>query len=1282
MALDKNLFRNWVNGEVFNASDYVYERNLIIDEINSLPSQEVLLASVANLHYTKEQLDPEAPQNNNVLDLRYYTLTDLDPAAGPNQNVLDARYYTKTLVNNELTADRDRLAAIETIAGGVYNASDNPNGLIGNPNFPSQWFDQPLKKADEVEFASVKLGTKTLNQVAITALENKYTTEQANANFVAKTQLGEETVEGENGYIGVATLDINGRIPVEQLPIDTVIFQGTFGEGLNDLPTGPTVLSGHFYICTAVDSELGYYASAVAGINFYVGDKAIFDGTNWNIIDNTETVTSVNNKIGSVTLTHTDVGAAAASHTHGNITNVGAIGDTTNLVVITGEAGVLTTAGRGGIDSRSSFPPASHTHGTISNDGKIGSTDDQVVVTGPEGVVTTATREGIDSRSAFPPSDHNHDGLYYRETELNPLYPEGHESAGEPDLTTPASLDGRYYTEEEVDSILADPALVPVLVEGKIPASQLPSYVDDVIEGYYDSANDLFYEDAGFTELITPLSGKIFVNLTNKKIYRYSGSGYIEIAANSVNSVNGQTGVVTLSDANIAVDATGFTGSLTTDATNVELALAELDAHSHDFVDITNKPALYTEGEVDALLANKVDVGSLSAGLTFYPTNTYESGGDFAGYAQLVTSISDNRYNDTAVTLYTTNDRTAGGTSVITSSDPDNPNIVGQLIADAGVVIGDISGVNTTTVGQVILVNNGSSGKLRFKIYKSSDMVNPIAVSGYTERVTNLEFADLFQSALIQNTTFGVNDRFVIIYEAYREENQDPIIGIKFGGPDPTRTLVPVPLATVQSALAITYDPTSASISSTNLQDAVDELDTLIQQNTSVIKVQRFVINNADNGNGTFTYTYNGGDPINGTLAGGVYTFDLQNGVEYIVGQNRVEVKVNNDITYYAPDAEMTEVDVNTIAITHPFQANDEIFFKVYQGLDSVAIQVEDGTITTAKLSSALQTKVSNGDTAHGWGDHSQEGYLTGVTAADVSLEKLTNDKQVKALPTGTPSVDGNIPIWNGTAGDALNPGYGVQTELSSSTTHLVRADAIQTALNGKQDPLVSGTNIKTLNGQTILGSGDYIIDIPSVDVSETAPDIQEANVGDLWWDSTSAVLYIAYDDGTSKQWVEVSYASVQEAINNLVASAPEALDTLNELAAALGDDPNFATTISTAIAAKADASTVAAKADKLATFVTVSADYTILTTDAGKILQCTNDVNTNITLTVPDTTGLAVGSQIAVLANGAGSVTFAPDTNVNIVSLDSSLTISGQYASAALLKIASDTWQLVGSLA
>jgi len=37
-------------------------------------------------------------------------------------------------------------------------------------------------------------------------------------------------------------------------------------------------------------------------------------------------------------------------------------------------------------------------------------------------------------------------------------------------------------------------------------------------------------------------------------------------------------------------------------------------------------------------------------------------------------------------------------------------------------------------------------------------------------------------------------------------------------------------------------------------------------------------------------------------------------------------------------------------------------------------------------------------------------------------------------------------------------------------------SNATQTALNAKQDPLISGTNIKTINGVTILGSGDMTI--------------------------------------------------------------------------------------------------------------------------------------------------------------------------------------------------------------
>ncbi|WP_237112801.1 collagen-like triple helix repeat-containing protein [Mycobacteroides abscessus] len=58
----------------------------------------------------------------------------------------------------------------------------------------------------------------------------------------------------------------------------------------------------------------------------------------------------------------------------------------------------------------------------------------------------------------------------------------------------------------------------------------------------------------------------------------------------------------------------------------------------------------------------------------------------------------------------------------------------------------------------------------------------------------------------------------------------------------------------------------------------------------------------------------------------------------------------------------------------------------------------------------------------------------------------------------------------------------------------------------------------------------------------------------------------------------EVTTAALNTAVSNavsaLVDGSPGTLDTLNELAAALGDDPNFATTVSTNIGLKADKTT------------------------------------------------------------------------------------------------------------
>lgn len=57
-----------------------------------------------------------------------------------------------------------------------------------------------------------------------------------------------------------------------------------------------------------------------------------------------------------------------------------------------------------------------------------------------------------------------------------------------------------------------------------------------------------------------------------------------------------------------------------------------------------------------------------------------------------------------------------------------------------------------------------------------------------------------------------------------------------------------------------------------------------------------------------------------------------------------------------------------------------------------------------------------------------------------------------------------------------------------------------------------------------------------------------------------------------SNQWSSLDYfTTIDNAILDIVAGAPAALDTLNELAAALGDDANFATTVTNSLANKQD---------------------------------------------------------------------------------------------------------------
>jgi hypothetical protein len=105
---------------------------------------------------------------------------------------------------------------------------------------------------------------------------------------------------------GVATLDSGGKVPVSELPaavLGALSYQGTWNASTNT----PTLVSG-------TGTKGYYYVVSVAGntnldgiTDWLVGDWAVFNGTAWQKVDNTDAVTSVNGLTGTVVLTTTNV---------------------------------------------------------------------------------------------------------------------------------------------------------------------------------------------------------------------------------------------------------------------------------------------------------------------------------------------------------------------------------------------------------------------------------------------------------------------------------------------------------------------------------------------------------------------------------------------------------------------------------------------------------------------------------------------------------------------------------------------------------------------------------------------------------------------------------------------------------------------------------------------------------------------------------------------------------------------------------------------------------------
>jgi hypothetical protein len=415
------------------------------------------------------------------------------------------------------------------------------------------------------------------------------------------------------------------------------------------------------------------------------------------------------------------------------------------------------------------------------------------------------------------------DSRYYTETEL-----------------TNGVLDGRYYTETEVDSKLdlklntslkgAVNGLAELDATGKVPSSQLPSYVDDVKE--YDTITN--FPNPGESD-------KIYIAIDTNLTYRWSGTQYVNIASSLAlgetesTAYRGDRGKIAYDHSQIIEGnphGTTFedVGAAPLEHTHVMEDITDLDFPVDSVNGLTGEVVItasntgYTNTDsnltaetvknaIDELDAKKLDISALSSSINLYPTT---SASDIVGYFDMVSSLDDPRYNQTAANVPT---GLLSGTDILVAS----------LDADPGLFVGNPGVINVTTIGNIRKTagNSNNFAEFFFRIYKRTaegveTLLGTSDTTNYINPSTN-NYSEFSAGALLNNGTFTDSDRVVIKYFANAVGTASGY-EFQFGGTSPVRTLLPVPVSVIPSA-----DASGVFVSTTNFDGLLSTDDNTVQ---------------------------------------------------------------------------------------------------------------------------------------------------------------------------------------------------------------------------------------------------------------------------------------------------------------------------------------------------------------------------------------------------------------------------------------------------------------------
>lgn len=94
-----------------------------------------------------------------------------------------------------------------------------------------------------------------------------------------------------------------------------------------------------------------------------------------------------------------------------------------------------------------------------------------------------------------------------------------------------------------------------------------------------------------------------------------------------------------------------------------------------------------------------------------------------------------------------------------------------------------------------------------------------------------------------------------------------------------------------------------------------------------------------------------------------------------------------------------------------------------------------------------------------------------------------------------------------------------------------------------------------------------------------------------------------------------------------------------------------------------------------------ITADYEIGLSDAGKTIRVGSSNPVTITIPLNSTTPFVVGQRIEIIRKGSGEVAIEGPIGVTINSKNSNKRIAAQYSGAVLVKDDTNTWILIGDL-